>query len=183
MVESTSPGQQPFQQPPQCSGHQQGQQLADRHPNVVAVQNCLVAVGSDGQVLLLPEEVRTAPEAAAALGVGVAQIVKSLVFEADGDPILVLASGAHRVDIAKVAVAAGADRVRQAKPEVVREHTGQPIGGVAPVGHPRQLRTFVDQSLEDFDLVWAAGGIPRAVFKTSYVELLKLTCGTTIEVA
>ena len=101
---------------------------------------------------------------AAALGVEVGQIANSLVFDADGAPLLVLTSGAHRVDTGKVAALIGAAVVKRAKPEFVRAATGQVIGGVAPVGHPAPLRTLVDTALREFDVVWAAGGRgPRRV--------------------
>src|SRR3954467_12071981 len=97
---------------------------------------------------LLPAAVTTAAAAAAALGVEVGQIANSLVFDADGAPLLVLTSGAHRVDTGKVAALLGVAKVRRASPEFVRTATGQTIGGVAPVGHPAPLRTLVDRALE-----------------------------------
>src|SRR5438045_8126906 len=102
---------------------------------------------------------------------------------ADGQPLLVLTSGAHRVDTAKVAALIGVGALTRATPEFVREHTGQPIGGVAPLGHPKPLRTLVDTDLARYDEIWAAGGIPHAVFPTTYPELVRLTAGTPPEVA
>lgn len=93
-----------------------------------------------------------------------------------------LTSGAHRVDTAKVAGLVGARRVRRATPDFVREATGQPIGGVAPVGHPAPIRTLVDTWLEEHETVWAAGGHPHTVFPTSYAELLRITGGTSADV-
>jgi prolyl-tRNA editing enzyme YbaK/EbsC (Cys-tRNA(Pro) deacylase) len=153
------------------------------HPNVQAVQDALAAAGVQGQVIMLPEAVSTAALAAAALNVEVGQIANSLIFDADDKPLLVLTSGAHRVDTAKVAALVGVAAIRRATPEFVREHTGQPIGGVAPVGHPRPVPTLVDVALAGHLEVWAAGGIPHAVFPTTYEELVKLTCGTPAEVA
>ncbi len=159
------------------------------HPNVQAVQDALdaagarTAAGEPSRVVLLPDAVHTAAAAAAALGVEVGQIANSLIFDADGDPLLVLTSGAHRVDTAKVAAGIGVGRLRRATPEFVREHTGQPIGGVAPLGHPRPVRTLVDTALERYDVVWAAGGVPRAVFPTTCTELLRITSGTPAGVA
>jgi len=127
--------------------------------------------------------VHTAAAAAEALGVTVGQIANSLVFDADGDPLLVLTSGAHRVDTAKVAALIGVTAVRRASPDFVREHTGQAIGGVAPVGHPKPVRTLVDTALEQYDEVWAAGGIPHAIFPTTFAELVRMTDGTPAEVA
>lgn len=153
------------------------------HPNVTAVQDALESSGAHGQVRLLPDAVHTAAAAAEALGVTVGQIANSLIFDADGDPLLVLTSGAHRVDTAKVADLIGVGSVRRATPEFVRVHTGQVIGGVAPVGHPKPIRTLVDVALADYDVVWAAGGVPQAVFPTNFTELVRLTAGTAAEVA
>jgi prolyl-tRNA editing enzyme YbaK/EbsC (Cys-tRNA(Pro) deacylase) len=153
------------------------------HPNVRAVQDALDAAGATGRILLLPDAVHTAAAAAAALGVSVGQIANSLVFDADGDPLLVLTSGAHRVDTAKVAALTATRHVRRATPDFVREHTGQPIGGVAPVGHPKPIRTLVDTHLASYAEIWAAGGVPQAVFPTSYAELVRITSATPAEVA
>jgi prolyl-tRNA editing enzyme YbaK/EbsC (Cys-tRNA(Pro) deacylase) len=159
------------------------------HPNVTTVQAALVSAGARAggdapcQVRMLPDAVTTAVAAAAALGVEVGQIANSLIFEADGTPLLVLTSGAHRVDTAKVAGLVGASGLRRATPDFVREHAGQPIGGVAPLGHPRPLRTLVDTALARYDEVWAAGGIPHAVFPITYPELVRVTAGAPAEVA
>jgi prolyl-tRNA editing enzyme YbaK/EbsC (Cys-tRNA(Pro) deacylase) len=161
----------------------------ENHPNVQAVRDALYAAGSRAQdggspeVLVLDDAVHTAAAAAAALDVEVGQIANSLIFDADGEPLLVLTSGAHRVNTAKVAAALGITTLKRATPEFVREHTGQPIGGVAPVGHPEPVRTLVDTALEPYIVVWAAGGIPRAVFATTYDELLRVTGGTPADVA
>ena len=157
------------------------------HRNVDLVTAALLAGGADparvARMTVLPDAVTTAAAAAAALGVEVGQIANSLVFDADGDPLLVLTSGAHRVDTGKVAALIGAKRVRRASPDFVRAATGQAIGGVAPVGHPAPLRTLVDRDLARYDEVWAAGGIPHAVFPTSYEELLAVTGGEPADVA
>lgn len=159
------------------------------HPNVQAVQDALAgadardASGTPSAVRLLPDAVHTAAAAAEALGVEVGQIANSLVFEADGEPLLVLTSGAHRVDTAGLAASIGVTRLRRATPEFVKQHTGQVIGGVAPVGHPKPLRTLVDTALAAYPEIWAAGGVPRAVFPTTYTELLRVTGGTPTEVA
>jgi prolyl-tRNA editing enzyme YbaK/EbsC (Cys-tRNA(Pro) deacylase) len=161
----------------------------ENHPNVQAVRDALDAAGArtaDGtapQVILLDEAVHTAPAAAAALGVEVGQIANSLIFDADGEPLLVLTSGAHRVDTAKVAAGQGVAKLKRAAPEFVREHTGQAIGGVAPIGHPKPVRTLVDTALERYPVIWAAGGVPRAVFPITYAELLRVTAGTPTDVA
>jgi prolyl-tRNA editing enzyme YbaK/EbsC (Cys-tRNA(Pro) deacylase) len=159
------------------------------HPNVQTVQDALDAAGAQAagrrasQVRILPAAVHTAVAAAAALGVEVGQIANSLVFDADGEPLLVLTSGAHRADTAKLAATAGVSRVRRATPEFVRRHTGQVIGGVAPLGHPKAVRTLVDESLERYDELWAAGGVPQAVFPITYAELVRVTDGTPTPVA
>ena len=159
------------------------------HANVVAVQEALDSAdartgdGAPSRVIVLDDAVHTAAAAADALGVTVGQIANSLIFDADGDPLLVLTSGAHRVDTARTAALVGVAKLRQATPEFVREHTGQPIGGVAPLGHPKPVRTLVDTALAQYDVVWAAGGVPRAVFPTTYAELLRVTAGTAADVA
>jgi prolyl-tRNA editing enzyme YbaK/EbsC (Cys-tRNA(Pro) deacylase) len=153
------------------------------HPNVRAVQDALESAGAAGQVRILPDAVHTAAAAAQALGVEVGQIANSLIFDADGEPLLVLTSGAHRVDTTKVAALVGVAKVGRATPEFVREHTGQAIGGVAPVGHPKPVSTLVDTALAAYDEIWAAGGIPHAVFPTTFAELVRLTSGTPAEVA
>jgi prolyl-tRNA editing enzyme YbaK/EbsC (Cys-tRNA(Pro) deacylase) len=153
------------------------------HPNVQAVSAALASAGAKGQIRMLPDAVTTAAAAAAALGVEVGAIANSLVFDADGRALLVLTSGAHRVDTAKVAALVEASAVKRATPDFVREHTGQAIGGVAPLGHPAPVRTLIDTALAGYDEVWAAGGIPHAVFPTTYDELVRITGGTPAEVA
>jgi prolyl-tRNA editing enzyme YbaK/EbsC (Cys-tRNA(Pro) deacylase) len=155
---------------------------ASTHAGMARVAGVLAASGALGTVRELPAAARTAAEAAAALGVDVGAIVKSLVFEADGEPLLVLASGLHQVDTAKIAALLGIEAVKRASPELVRTATGQAIGGVAPVGHPSRLHTLVDVALAAYDEVWAAGGHPHAVFPTTYDELLRITGGTPAEV-
>ena len=93
-----------------------------------------------------------------------------------------LTSGAHRVDTARLAQEIGVAEIRRATPDFVREHTGQPIGGVAPVGHPEPVRTLVDRALAQYDRVWAAAGHPHTVFPTTYDELLTLTAGTAADI-
>jgi prolyl-tRNA editing enzyme YbaK/EbsC (Cys-tRNA(Pro) deacylase) len=155
------------------------------HPSVDKVTRTLAALGAtdaSSKVRTLPDAARTAAAAAEQLGVDVAQIANSLVFSADGVPVLVMASGGHRVDTAKVATILAAERVDRATPEFVREHTGFAIGGVAPVGHPAPLRTLVDVDLKQYDEVWAAAGHPHTVFPTTYDELLAITGGEPAEI-
>jgi prolyl-tRNA editing enzyme YbaK/EbsC (Cys-tRNA(Pro) deacylase) len=153
------------------------------HANAERVLNALRDSGADGEVRELNDSARTAVEAAAALGVPVGAIVKSLVFTADGAPILVLASGDHQVDTTTVATLLGVAKVRRADPELVRARTGFAIGGVAPIAHLTALRTVVDTHLATFDVLWAAAGTPHAVFATTYSELVRLTGGTPCDVA
>jgi prolyl-tRNA editing enzyme YbaK/EbsC (Cys-tRNA(Pro) deacylase) len=149
---------------------------------VAAVARLLAEAGATGEVRELPGTARTAADAAAQLGVPVGAIASSLVFDVGGNPLLVVTSGAHRVDEEQVAALLGVPRLARATPEFVREHTGQPIGGVAPVGHPAPIGTLVDVELARHEQVWAAAGHPHAVFPTSYEELLRLTGGTAAEV-
>src|SRR3954464_16065781 len=117
------------------------------HPNVERVANRLRELGAEAEIVELPEPAPTAAAAAAQLGCEVGAIANSLIFAADGEPLLVLTSGAHRVDTAKVAAQIGATKVKRAAPDFVRVAPGQPIGGVAPVGHPEPVRTLVDKWL------------------------------------
>ncbi|MEO9138090.1 MAG: YbaK/EbsC family protein [Jatrophihabitans sp.] len=154
------------------------------HANCHAVDAELARAGLDGRVHVLDEAAPTAAAAAALVGVEVGAIANSLVFAtAEGKPLLVLTSGAHRVDTAKVAALIGTAVLRRATPEFVYEATGQRIGGVAPVGHPQPIRTIVDVALEAFPQIWAAGGIPHAVFPATFAELVRLTGGQVADVA
>jgi prolyl-tRNA editing enzyme YbaK/EbsC (Cys-tRNA(Pro) deacylase) len=148
----------------------------------VIVESALRELGATGEIVVLPEKAPTAATAAAQLGCEVGAIANSLIFDADGAPLLVLTSGAHRVDTDLVARTAGCRRVRRATPEFVREATGQPIGGVAPVGHPAPVRTLVDNWLSKHEVVWAAGGHPLTVFPTTFDELVRITGGAAVDV-
>jgi prolyl-tRNA editing enzyme YbaK/EbsC (Cys-tRNA(Pro) deacylase) len=149
---------------------------------VAAVAQVLAEAGTTGEVRVLPAEVRTAADAATALEVPVGAIVNSLLFDVGGAPLLVLTSGAHKVDEAKVAGLLGVAEISRASPSFVKRSTGQSIGGVAPIGHPEPIDTLVDVELARYDRVWAAAGHPSAVFPTSYEELLRLTAGAAAEV-
>jgi prolyl-tRNA editing enzyme YbaK/EbsC (Cys-tRNA(Pro) deacylase) len=152
------------------------------HPNTVRVIARLRELGAAGEVRELPEAAPTAVAAAEQLGCEVGAIANSLIFAADGEPLLVLTSGAHRVDTAKVAEQLGVAKVKRADPDFVRSATGHPIGGVAPVGHPAPVRTLVDKWLAGHDVVWAAAGHPHTIFPTSYEELVRITGGTPADV-
>ena len=130
----------------------------------------------------LDDSARTAQEAAEALGIEVGQIASSLVFLADGEPVLVIASGGHRVDEIQLAAVLEVNHITKASADDVRKATGFAIGGVAPVGHPKPLRTIVDIALSRYDEVWAAGGHPHYVFPTHYDELLRITAGDAAEI-
>ena len=153
------------------------------HPTAIRVADVLRELGVSGDVRELPEPAPTAASAAAQLGCEVGAIANSLIFNADGTPLLVLTSGAHRVDTGRVAALIGAATVKRADPEFVRQSTGQVIGGVAPVGHPAPVRTLVDTELGSYAVVWAAAGHTHTVFATSYRELLRITGGTPATVA
>jgi prolyl-tRNA editing enzyme YbaK/EbsC (Cys-tRNA(Pro) deacylase) len=152
------------------------------HPSIRRVTARLAELGATGEIRVLPESVRTAAAAAAALGCEVGAIANSLLFDADGTPVLILTSGAHRVDTDKCAAEIGVPALRRAQPDFVRTHTGQVIGGVAPVGHPTPLRTFVDPWLDSHPQVWASAGHPNALFCTTYAELLRVTAGQPLDV-
>ena len=153
------------------------------HPSCQAVNDILAAAGLPGRVRILGDPAPTARAAAEQIGCPVGAIANSLIFATDAStPLLIMTSGAHRVDVAKVGLELEMS-LQRASAEFVREHTGQPIGGVAPIGHPRPIRTLVDVALAEFDELWAAGGIPHAVFPISYPDLLALTKGTEIRVA
>jgi prolyl-tRNA editing enzyme YbaK/EbsC (Cys-tRNA(Pro) deacylase) len=143
----------------------------------------LEAGGVPADVRRFDDPVPTAVAAAEALGCEVGAIANSLVFDADGAPLLVLASGAHRVDTGKVAALLGVTRVRRATPEFVLAATGQEVGGVAPFGHPAPLRTVVDVDLAAFPVLWAGGGDHHTMFSATYDDLLRLTGGQAAPVA
>ena len=138
--------------------------------------------GAGGEVVVLPDSVHTAALAAQALGCEVGAIANSLLFDADGSPVLILTSGAHRVDTARTAAAIGVPGLRRATPEFVRRHTGQVIGGVSPLGHPARVPTYIDPWLRRYDVVWAAAGHPAAVFSTTYDELVTMTAAVETDV-
>jgi len=159
------------------------------HPGVQRVLAALAVHHVHPQVVTLPEAARTATAAATALGITPAEIANSLVFRATCatggvSPLLVLTSGAHRVDLVKVAdLVDDVDHLDRADADFVRDTTGFAIGGVAPVGHAQPVPTYVDVSLSRHAYVWAAAGHSHTVFRTTYEELLRVTAGHAIEVA
>jgi prolyl-tRNA editing enzyme YbaK/EbsC (Cys-tRNA(Pro) deacylase) len=145
------------------------------------VRAVLARLGRETEVRTFGESTRTAADAAAAIGCTVGQIAKSLVFRAVGSnrPVLVIASGANRVDEKLLAAAVG-DRIAKADATFVRDRTGFAIGGVAPVGHSEPPITFVDRDLRQYDVIWAAAGTPNSVFRLTPDELIAMTGGQVI---
>jgi len=151
--------------------------------SVLRVRKALEDAGLASEIVELPGAARTAKAAADFLGCDVGQIANSLVFRTQSDQaLLVMSSGARRVDLARLATVAG-EEVGKADAEFVRRATGFAIGGVAPVGHAAPLRTFVEQSLAEYDEIWAAAGHPHTVFRLTYAELLRITRGDAVRVA
>jgi prolyl-tRNA editing enzyme YbaK/EbsC (Cys-tRNA(Pro) deacylase) len=155
----------------------------EEHTSIGNFREALAARGGRGRIVVLPDSVHTAALAAEALGCEVGAIANSLLFDAGGEPVLILTSGSHRVDTDKAAATIGVSALKRAKPEFVRAHTGQVIGGVSPIAHPAPIRTYLDPWLRQYDEIWAAAGHPAAVFSTTYDELRSMTGATEIEVA
>ncbi len=149
---------------------------------MAAFRAAWTAAGGTGRIVVLPDSVHTAALAAAALGCEVGAIANSLLFDAEGSPVLLLTSGAHRVDTAKVAAEQGLPPLTRAKPDFVRTHTGQVIGGVSPLAHPAPVPTYLDTALRQYPEIWAAAGHPASVFSTTYDELRRMTGATEITV-
>ena len=149
--------------------------------SVERVRAALLAAGHPDTITMFPDGTRTAQDAANAVGCTVAQIAKSIVLRAGEQPVLVIASGANRVDVAKIAARLG-QPVKPADGRWVRDTIGFAIGGVSPVGHDTALRIFIDADLMALDPVWAAAGSPRHVFRTSPAELVHMTGGEMADV-
>lgn len=152
-------------------------------PSAQKVQEVLSQSGVQLQVVELPASTRTSAEAAQAVGCQVGQIAKSLVFKTSDTqkPILVIASGANRVDETKVGARLG-EAIGKADADFVRSRTGFVIGGVAPVGHTEALKTFIDEDLLTYEQIWAAAGTPNAVFPLTPTDLIQITQGEVIKV-
>jgi len=148
------------------------------HPSHARVQQVLDDAGVRAEVRRLPESTHTAAAAAEALGCDIGAIANSLVFMADEQPILVMASGAAKVDTSLLAGQLGVGVVRRANADEVRVATGFPIGGVAPVGHPAPLPTWIDTELSGYPEIWAAGGTPDSIVGLTYDDLVAATGGT-----
>ena len=153
------------------------------HAAITRFRDDHAARGGVGEIVILPESVHTAALAAAALGCEVGAIANSLLFDAGGSPVLILTSGSHRVDTALTSERIGVSALHRARPEFVRAHTGQVIGGVSPIAHPAPVPTYLDTDLRRYDVIWAAAGHPRTVFATTFAELVAITGGTPSEVA
>jgi prolyl-tRNA editing enzyme YbaK/EbsC (Cys-tRNA(Pro) deacylase) len=142
----------------------------------------LQELGVTGKIVEFDDAVPTAATAAEQLGCELGAIANSLIFRFSGEPLLVVASGAHRVDTQRVADLLGVPAIRRADPEFVLTATGQPVGGVAPVGHPAPVRTIVDRALQAYPAVWAGGGTKHAMFPTTFDELVRITEGVSADV-
>ncbi|MFD4897819.1 YbaK/EbsC family protein [Streptomyces sp. NPDC057699] len=152
---------------------------SDAHPRFA---EALRELGLDVEVRRFPDATRTAVEAAAAIGCELSQIVKSLIFEADGVPVLVLMDGSSRVDVERVRTELGAGKVKRAGADLVRETTGYAIGGVPPFGHRTRTRVLADRGLLVHATVWAAAGTPHTVFPLAPARLVELAGGTLVDV-
>ena len=153
------------------------------HPSVARVVEAADDAGLRLDVRRFPEGTRTAVDAARAVGCHVSQIVKSLVFVEGRRPVVALVSGASRVDLEKLARASGADSVRRADGAEVRALTGFAIGGVPPFGHGTPATVLVDRDLAAHDVVWAAAGLPDAVFPVSPDDLIRASGGRLVDLA
>lgn len=143
------------------------------------IQDALSALGTDFEVVELPSTTRTAVDAANAIGCSVAQIAKSILFRTvkDRKPVMVIASGANRVNEATIAGYLG-EPIEKADAAYVREKTGFAIGGVPPIGHAEPIQTIIDEDLLKLGELWAAAGTPNSVFKLGAASLLEMTGGT-----
>jgi Cys-tRNA(Pro) deacylase len=150
-------------------------------PSVEKVRSAIRRLGIERDVIELAVDARTSQQAADALGVGLGQIAKSLVFTVNKSPLLVIASGANRVDEKKLEKLAGG-KVRRADPETVKQATGYTIGGVPPVGHASPLPVYIDPDLLQYELIYGAAGSPECVFPLTPAELVRGTAGRVADV-
>ena len=151
------------------------------HPNVVRVVEAARALGLEIAPRRFPDGTKTAADAAAAIGVELGQIVKSLIFAVDGEVVLAYVSGSNQLDEKKLALAAGGLKCARVDADVVRQATGFPIGGVPPFGHSTQLRVFVDPDLLQYDEVWAAAGTWNDVFGATPADIVRVAGGVVTD--
>ncbi|MFM8902848.1 MAG: YbaK/EbsC family protein [Actinomycetota bacterium] len=155
--------------------------MSELHPNTLRVIAAAREAGLEITTRRFPEGTKTAADAAAAIGVSVGQIVKSLVFAVDGEIVMAFVSGANQLDEKKLAAAAGGSKCSRVDADAVRAATGYPIGGVPPFGHSTQLRVFVDPDLLQYDEVWAAAGTWHDVFGIEPHKLVEASKGLVID--
>jgi Cys-tRNA(Pro) deacylase len=155
--------------------------MSDVHPNVSRVVSAAKERGLEIKTKRFPEGTKTAADAAAAIGVTVGQIVKSLVFGVDGEIVMALVSGSNQLDEKKLALAAGGAKCARVDADAVREATGFPIGGVPPFGHSTQLRVFVDPDLLQYDEVWAAAGTWNDNFGANPNDIVRVAGGVVTD--
>jgi len=155
--------------------------MSDLHPNTLRVISAAREAGLEITTRRFPEGTKTAADAAAAIGVVVGQIVKSLVFGVDNEIVMALVSGSNQLDEKKLATAAGGSKCSRVDADAVRAATGYPIGGVPPLGLATQLRIFIDPDLMQYDEVWAAAGTWNDVFAVSRRELATATAGVVVD--
>ena len=156
-----------------------------QHPRVLEVVTALRAADLNDaadNIAVLEDSAPTAAAAAEQLGCELGAIANSLIFSVNSEPLMVLTSGAHRVNTAFVADFLGVASLDRADADFVRTHTGQAIGGVGPVGHPHPIGTLVDIDLMNHDVVWAAAGHPHTMFPTTFDDLVRMTEGTVTQV-
>ena len=155
--------------------------MSDIHPNVVRVMEAARERGLEITTKRFPEGTKTAADAAAAIGVSVGQIVKSLVFGVDTEIVMALVSGSNQLDEKKLALAAGGAKCSRVDADAVRAATGYPIGGVPPFGHATQLRVFVDPDLLQYDEVWAAAGTWNDNFGAAPADIVRVAGGVVTD--
>ena len=153
------------------------------HPNAQRVSSAARDLGLEIEIRTFPEGTKTAADAAAAIGVEVGQIVKSLIFAVDGEIVVAYVSGANRLDERRLAAAADGRKASRVDADAVRSATGYPIGGVPPFGHATPRRVFVDEDLLAFDEVWAAAGTWNDVFPIAPDDLVRASGGTVSALA
>ncbi|GEB22748.1 M3 family metallopeptidase [Brevibacterium aurantiacum] len=176
-VEESAPAEEPAEEPTEVDAAE-----PKGHRNHAAVSQVLEANGIEPQIRLFTDATPTAASAAEKVGVEVGAIANSLIFSAEGEPVLIMTSGRHRVDTDYVAGLIGLSSLDRADKDLVRTATEQVIGGVAPCGHPQPIPTYVDVALKDYPVLWAAAGTPNSMMPLTYEQLLAITGGKEITV-